>query len=161
MEALPDFRHSDAIWTSASGRDSNTAATTPRGQVTRLSVNSSSSRVAMRATPRGSGRAATARTPSAICATLRSLSSRRLSKGSDISPLATKGSAAAASSAFASRIDPEFSSIASAMAAKARFRTSFVRGASARAALLAARHMASMSLKSSLLNQFLKTSGGL
>ena len=115
----------------------------------------------MRATPRGSGSSATARTPSAICATLRSLSSSRLSKGSDISPLATSGSAAAVSCAFASRIAPAFPSIASAMAASARFRASSERGASASAALLAARHMASMSLKSSLLNQFLKTGCGL
>ena len=98
IAAFPDLRHSEAICTSASGRDSNTAAMTPKGHVMRLSVNSSSSSVAMRATPSGSGRAATARTPSAICAILPPVSSRRLSSGSDISPLATSGSASATSS---------------------------------------------------------------
>ncbi len=150
MAALPDLRQSEAICTSASGLDSNTAAMTPKGHVMRLSVNSSSSMVAMRATPSGSGRAATARTPPAIWTILRSLSSRRLSKGSDISPLATSGSAAATSSAFASRIRSAFSSIASATAAKARPRASSLKGASTRAALLAARHMESISLKVNL-----------
>ena len=161
MAALPDFKHSEAICTSASGRDSNTAAMTPKGHVMRLSVNSSSSSVAMRATPSGSGRAATARTPSAICAILPPVSSRRLSSGSDISPLATSGSASATSFSFASRIRRAFSLIASATAAKARFRTSSLKGASASAALLAARHMESISLKVNLPHQIYQTGCGL
>ncbi len=77
IAALPDFSASEPICATASGRDSKMTRRTPRGHVTFSRTRPSSRSVRERTRPEGSGKSATARTPSAIPCTLVSSSFRR------------------------------------------------------------------------------------
>ena len=148
MAALPDLRQSEAICTSASGLDSKTAAMTPKGQVMRLSVqllieHGRHTRHAQRIGQSGHRAHALGHLDDFAFAEFQTPEQRL----GHLPARNERFRRCHVFRSFASRIRSAFSSIASAMAAKARFRASSLKGASASAALLAARHMASISLK--------------
>ena len=84
--ALPDFNANDATCGTTSGRDSNTTATTPRGQDSFVRTNPSSNSVVVNRRPSGSGSLATPRTFSAMSRTLSSVTRSLASIAPDIFP---------------------------------------------------------------------------
>ena len=132
--ALPDFRHSAAIWTSASGRDSKMTPTTPMGTVTRNNSRPWSSSVARCVCQSGSGWPATERTMSRAVSNLPLRRSRRATRGSLISPLAASVVAASQSRVLAAMMSSRSDTIAAAIASNAASRTDGSVAASFRAA---------------------------
>ena len=116
--ALPERSASEAICTSASGRDSKTTARTPSGQLSCVRTSPSSSLRRASTVPSGSARAASCRAPSASVSSFEASSFSRFTSG-EARPTAAARSRALASSTRA-RTPGSTSAAASASSARVR-----------------------------------------
>ena len=131
---LPLRMASEAIWGSASGRDSKMMSNTPRGAVTCSRMRSGAISILLRGRAIGSSIAAICLAPSASCAIFPGLSFRRFIRLGSV----FAASAAAMSSTLAATIAGSFASSASAMAHRSAERSALDRAWSWRLAARAA-----------------------